>query len=102
MLCLAKGRMVNQRKFHDPGPLPCWFLANVRIDTSDLGVTVHGCFPHALQEACCGGCYARMCRLIRTPLVDSPDFGGIRDAEKAVVEMWPSNQDVVLCMHTAA
>lgn len=43
-----------------------------------------------------------MCRLIRTPLVDSPDFGGIRDAEKAVVEKWPSIQDVVLCMHTAA
>lgn len=41
-----------------------------------------------------------MCRLIRIPLDDSPDFGGIRDAEEAVVEKWPSNQGVVLCMHT--
>lgn len=45
MLCLAIGRMVNQRKFHDPGPLPCRFLANVRIDTSDLGVTVLWLLP---------------------------------------------------------
>lgn len=43
-----------------------------------------------------------MCRLIRMLLVDSPDFVGLRDAEKAVVEKLPSKQDIVLGLHAAA
>lgn len=51
MLRLAMGRMVNQRKFHDPGPLLCRFLEKLRIDTSDLNVTVLCRFPQAQQQS---------------------------------------------------
>lgn len=43
-----------------------------------------------------------MCRLIRILVIDSPVLRENRDAEKAVVEKWPSKQDGVLCVHTAA
>lgn len=43
-----------------------------------------------------------MCRLIRTLLVDSPVLGENRDAEKAVVEKWPSKQEGIPCVHAAA
>lgn len=103
MLCLAIGSMVNQRKFHDPGPLPCRFLANVRIDTSDLGVTVLWLLPALCAEDFLWMVLYTMCRPIRTLLADSPFLLDIRHAEKAVVEKWPSNrQDFVLCMHAAA
>lgn len=82
---------------------PCRFLANVRIDTSDLGVT-----PLWLLPALCAGDFLWMllytkCRPIRTLLADSPFLLENRHAEEAVVEKVPSKrQDFVLCMHAAA
>lgn len=92
MLCLAIGSMVSQRKFHDPGPLPCRFLENVRIDTSDLGVTVLWLLPAPSTGDFLWMLLHTMCRPIRFLLADSPFLLEYRHAEEAVVEKRPSNR----------
>lgn len=82
---------------------PCRFLANVRIDTSDLVVTVLWLVPARCAEDFLWILPYTMCRPIRTLLADSPFLLENRHAEEAVVEKWPSDrQDFVLCMHAAA
>ena len=53
MLCLAMGRMVNQRKFQDPGPCPVGFWRTSALIRQILVLRYLVASRHTLQEASC-------------------------------------------------